>query len=300
MNPKISVCIVTYNHEKYIRQCLQSVVDQKINVEIEIIVCDDCSTDNTREIIAEFSSAYPSIIRPVLLEKNVGAFKNFIQTHNRASGDFVCHCDGDDYFLPGKLQAQYDYISSHQTCSVTWHRMRIEQGEQSYYLGNPSDFLSNGIIDLPVLLRMGSIGLHSSIMYRRSARTTTDDSLKLIDYYYALEFLQSGYGYFIDEVLGVYRKDPVGGSLTSSSKGYELIKKLLAKHYSDFFDLNKQYRRDIFVGVLFDFICDVVLLRKSSLDFFRVLIKTMSIFSVFGVLKVLKVKMRMAKKSNLN
>jgi len=297
MSPKISVCVVTYNHEKYIRQCLQSIVDQKVNVEFEIIVCDDCSTDKTQEVIMEFFHAYPLIIKPVFLEKNIGAYKNFIQIHNRASGDFVSHCDGDDYFLPNKLQAQYDYLSSHPDCAVTWHNMRVEQGDQTYCLGNPSNFLDQGIIDLPVLLRMGSIGVHSSIMYRRLARITTDDQLKLLDYYYALEFLQSGYGYFINEVLGVYRKDPVGGSLTSSSKGYELVKKRLAQHYSDFYDLNRQYRRDIFVGVLFDFIYDAVNCRRSSLDFFILSIKTFSFFSILDVFKVFKIKMFMSKKS---
>jgi glycosyltransferase involved in cell wall biosynthesis len=296
MNPKISVCVVTYNHEKYIRQCLQSVVDQEVNVELEIIVCDDCSTDKTREIINEFSLAYPAIIKPIFLEKNIGAFKNFIQTHNRACGEFVSHCDGDDYFLPNKLQAQFDYLSAHQDCAVTWHHMRIEQNGQHSLLSSPRSYLQQGIIDTSALLRMGSIGAHSSIMYRRSARITRDDNLKLLDFYYALEFLQSGYGYFIDQVFGVYRKVEAGTSMTSSRKGYVSTKTLLARHYSDFYARNKQYRKDIFVGVLFDFIYDVINFRKSSIAFFGVLVKTFSFFSILDVFKVLKIKLRLAQK----
>ncbi|MET3107579.1 glycosyltransferase involved in cell wall biosynthesis [Oxalobacteraceae bacterium GrIS 2.11] len=300
MTPTISVCIVTYNHEKYIRHCLQSVVDQKVDAEFEVIVCDDCSTDQTPKIIEEFAQAYPSIIKPVLLKKNVGAFKNFIQTHNRAAGEFVSHCDGDDYFLPGKLQSQFDYLSKHQYCSVTWHQMKIEQGDQTYYPGNPRTYLKDGIVDLPTLLRMGSIGSHSSIMYRRSARKTSNEELKLLDYYYALEFLQSGYGYFIEASLGVYRKDPVGGSFTSSRDGYIQTKKMLARHYAEFLNSNPQYRKDIFVGALFNFVYDLISFRESCLEFLVVLIRSFSASAILDLITVVKIKIRLAKRVDVD
>jgi glycosyltransferase involved in cell wall biosynthesis len=60
--PKVSVCIVTYNQEQYIRQCLQSVVDQEVDFEVEIIVSDDCSTDSTPQIVQEFAEKNKNII----------------------------------------------------------------------------------------------------------------------------------------------------------------------------------------------------------------------------------------------
>ena len=76
--PKVSVCVVTYNQEKYIRQCLQSIVDQETNFNFEILVSDDCSTDATRTIVLEFASKYPEIVKPMFRDRNVGAVKNFV------------------------------------------------------------------------------------------------------------------------------------------------------------------------------------------------------------------------------
>jgi cellulose synthase/poly-beta-1,6-N-acetylglucosamine synthase-like glycosyltransferase len=70
--PKVSVCVVTYNQEKYIGQCLQSVVDQETDFDFEVLVADDCSTDGTRLILHEFANKYPGIVKPILSEVNVG------------------------------------------------------------------------------------------------------------------------------------------------------------------------------------------------------------------------------------
>ena len=99
-SPKVSVCMVTYNQEKYIRQCLQSIIDQKTNFDFEVLVSDDCSTDSTRKIILEFASNYPKIVKPRFRERNVGALENFVLIHNAARSEYVAHCDGDDLFLP--------------------------------------------------------------------------------------------------------------------------------------------------------------------------------------------------------
>ena len=69
---KVSVCVVTYNQEKYIRKCLQSIIDQKADFDFEIIIADDCSTDNTPTIIQEFYAKYPEIVKPIFREKNIG------------------------------------------------------------------------------------------------------------------------------------------------------------------------------------------------------------------------------------
>ena len=74
--PMVSVGIITYNHEKYIRQCLEGVMMQKTTFPIEVIIGEDCSTDNTKKIIQEFELAYPDIIKPIYQPVNVGAALN--------------------------------------------------------------------------------------------------------------------------------------------------------------------------------------------------------------------------------
>ena len=81
---KVSVCVLTYNQEKYIRQCLQSIVDQKTDFKFDLIVSDDCSTDSTRAIVQEFEERYPNIVKPILHKKNIGAYKNYFSAHQQA------------------------------------------------------------------------------------------------------------------------------------------------------------------------------------------------------------------------
>ena len=202
--PKVTVCVVTYNQEKYIAQCLQSIVDQKTNFEFEVIVSDDCSTDKTRKIIEEFASKY-SNVKPLLRTENIGAFENFKQTHALAKAEFVCHCDGDDYWLPGKLQIQADYLQENKTCNVTWTRMRIKNEKSGVEL---CDLISDDILKMKFyrgdIIQLLAIGLHSSKMYRNS--TITEPDFHMMDYYTNVEHVSDGYACFVGtKCYGVYR-----------------------------------------------------------------------------------------------
>jgi len=168
--PKVSVCVVTYNQLKYIRQCLQSIVDQETDFDFEVIVADDCSTDGTREIVLEFAELYPDVVKPVFHEKNIGPYKNFIFVHTRATGEYIAHVDGDDYCLPGKLQAQADYLNQHEDCNIVWHRMNIlYQDEMKMYEDNFSFIgLTRNKFFVDDIICNITIGLHSSKMYRSS------------------------------------------------------------------------------------------------------------------------------------
>lgn len=115
--PKVSVCVVTYNQEKYIRQCLQSIVDQATDFDFEVIVGDDCSTDGTSEIVEFFLSKYPLVVRYIRQGKNVGPFRNLMDTCKMAKCEFIAHCDGDDFWLPNKLQTQISFLEGNKNVS---------------------------------------------------------------------------------------------------------------------------------------------------------------------------------------
>ena len=76
--PKVSVCVVTYNQEKYIRQCLQSIVDQETDFDFEVIVSDDCSMDGTCAIVQEFVEKYPGMVKPIFHDRNMGALRSVV------------------------------------------------------------------------------------------------------------------------------------------------------------------------------------------------------------------------------
>ncbi len=124
---QVSVVSIAYNHEKYIRQCLDSLLMQKTNFAFEIIIHDDASTDCTADIIREYEAKYPDIIKPIYQSQNqhsqgVDTWSNFI--YPRARGRYVAYCEGDDFWTdPYKLQKQFDALEAHPQCCFSMHKV---------------------------------------------------------------------------------------------------------------------------------------------------------------------------------
>ncbi len=106
-DPVVSVLIVTYNHEKFIRAAIDGVVKQASGVNFELIIGEDRSTDNTLGICLEYQRKFPELIRIVTWQDNIGVNKNFFRILGRARGKYIALCDGDDYWTdPEKLAKQ--------------------------------------------------------------------------------------------------------------------------------------------------------------------------------------------------
>lgn len=113
-NIKVSVMVLAYNHEKYIRKALESMVSQQTNFKFEIVIGEDKSTDNTRAIIREYYERYPDIIKPLFRKKNLGATRNVAATLRKCTGEYVAFMECDDFWTdPLKLQKQADFLDSH-------------------------------------------------------------------------------------------------------------------------------------------------------------------------------------------
>lgn len=126
MDKKVSVVCVTYNQEKYIRQALDSIVQQKTNFSFQIFVGDDASTDGTAQIISEYANKYPELIIHVLREKNIGPGNNSIDLYKRVNTPYVAVCDGDDYWCDEyKLQKQVDFLDSHPDYTTVFSQSRV-------------------------------------------------------------------------------------------------------------------------------------------------------------------------------
>lgn len=114
-HPVVSVSMITYNHEHYIRQAIESVMMQKTDFEFELVIGEDCSQDKTREICFEYQKKYPDKIRVLWWHENVsklGGNNRRCRAHCR--GEFVAFCEGDDYWIdPLKLQKQVDVMRRH-------------------------------------------------------------------------------------------------------------------------------------------------------------------------------------------
>ena len=111
----VSVICVTYNHEKYIREALDSILMQKTNFEFEILIGEDCSTDGTRDILEEYEKKCPGRFRMYYREKNLGATKNEYELFMDAKGKYIAALELDDIWTdPLKLQKQYDFLEIHE------------------------------------------------------------------------------------------------------------------------------------------------------------------------------------------
>lgn len=112
--PLVSICSTTYNREKYIGQAIDSWLAQKTNFNFEIVISDDCSTDNTVQIIEDYILKNPQIRFKLLKsEENQGFVRNSVKVYESAEGKYIAQCDGDDYWIdPLKLQKQVDFLEN--------------------------------------------------------------------------------------------------------------------------------------------------------------------------------------------
>ncbi len=251
---KVSVCVVAYNQENYIRECLDSIVNQETTVDYEIIVVDDGSTDGTRSIINEFANKY-DVIRPVYNKENLGVYQTFVKAHNLATGEYVCHCDGDDRWLADKLAKQVCFLDNNLDYSVVWCRMNLFNDFGGFLSGESfkySDIFPDSIITLDDALKFGSVAAHSSIMYRRKFRITKEiKEFPLIDYYYTLEFLSSGKGKILKDVLAEYRVNAHSAITTTNGQDLMLCNLLYLGKY---LKLDKKYKKPIFINACFNLV----------------------------------------------
>ena len=137
-NPLVSIVCITYNHEPYLRQALDGFLMQKTSFAYEIVLAEDCSTDNTRKICEEYAAKYPGIIHYIWSDNNVGAVENEARALRVARGEYIALCEGDDYWTDSmKLQKQVAFMESHPKYSVTFHRYKIHyQGTDTWQEDN--------------------------------------------------------------------------------------------------------------------------------------------------------------------
>lgn len=214
--PDISVCVVTYNQQRYIEQCLRSVIEQKVNARMEILVGDDCSNDQTGEIVRALSGEYPDMLHYFRRPDRLGASRNLKELLKAARGNLVARIDGDDYWLPGKLQAQVEYMQTHPGCSAVYtNAIVLAHDDTPYGLFNN---VGDAAFSLSDMVRKGNFLNNSSVLFRKQS---IPDWLaieeQLIDY--RINLLHARYGYLghIGEPLTVYRRGAPGSIVNQNN-----------------------------------------------------------------------------------
>ena len=143
MLPLVSVCVITYNQSRYIRQCLDSILNQVVDFNIEICIGEDASSDGTREIFQEYARRYPNIIRLFLRDRkdviqidgNPTGTYNFFETLRSCRGDYIAICEGDDYWIDVfKLKKQLEALLKSSQSTICYSNVSVvyEDGRMSH------------------------------------------------------------------------------------------------------------------------------------------------------------------------
>jgi len=214
---KVSACIITYNHEKYIKDCLDGALAQKVNFDYEIVVSEDCSTDNTRKILLDYQKKYPDKIKLFLNEKNLGLSGNWLKSWTRCNCDYMAICEGDDYWTnPNKLQKQIDFLEANPDFALSSHNANVMQDGKFIRVYCPPNHPE--IMDLSYLLTYGSGVATCSLVIRKKTIENLPDWLpQMHSHDLNVQILAARYGKmkYFSEIMGVYRKTKTGAGFTS-------------------------------------------------------------------------------------
>lgn len=230
----VSICCVTYNHGEYIKQALDSFLAQKTRFNIEILIHDDASTDNTPQIIKKIEEKYPTIIKPIYQKENqLSKGIPISNTFNfpRARGKYIALCEGDDYWTdPYKLQKQVDFLEANPEYNLTCHRYQTynettktltEDGNEDCFTAGNEDGLT---FDALYIFRRW-ISKTLTVVFRNDHNYSS----LLSQYQYARDvhlfyhILKNGKGFFFPFIGGVYRVHD-GGVFSASSQMDKLTK----------------------------------------------------------------------------
>lgn len=256
----VSICCLTYNHEKYIKKALDGFVNQITDFDYEILIHDDCSTDNTVEIIKEYVEMYPKIIKPIYQKEN--QYSKGIKVSNvfqfpRAIGKYIAMCEGDDYWCDNhKLQKQFDALENNPNCSFCTHIVQhVDETGKIVNRLQPSssldllvyeDIIPNSLIFKNILTKTIISFQTSSYFFKREYIMEYLESLSIKlncldcgDVPLTWYLFTRGDCYFINSIMSCYRENSIGSWSIKCSK----IENSL-KHFEkliDFFNIFNKY-----------------------------------------------------------
>ena len=209
--PLVSIVCITYNHEQYIKQCLDGFFMQKTNFEYEVLIHDDASTDKTADIIRSYEKKYPSIIKPIYQLEN--QYSKGVKLGNLlyslASGKYIAVCEGDDYWTdPLKLQKQVEFLEENPEYVLTCHRYnKLDFENNKWYSDDQDRLFRNNHEGISFVYPFKTwITKTLTLVFRKSALSNMSYYKgKNRDTVLVYFLMKSGKGYCFNEIMGVYR-----------------------------------------------------------------------------------------------
>ncbi len=271
-NYLVTICTITYNQQEYIEDALKSILMQKTNFPFQVIISDDCSTDNTAQIIKKYEKMYPDKIKAFYNNQNIGAHQNYIFCLSQAKSKYLVVNEGDDYFLdPYKLQKQVDFLEKNPDYSICFHPVKIIYENSKKIRTYPKNTLFNHNFNFKTLLEHNFIQTNSA-MYRWGF---CDTNIKEVfprdilpgDWYLHLLHAKTGKIKMLKSKMSAYRKHS-GGIWFEKFKGQNNLvygTKIINFHkavWENITDKSEEYLNKVFLPV-FKNISDIYYLNGN-------------------------------------
>lgn len=217
-SPLISVRVLTYNHEKYIAQCIDSILSQNVDFDFEIVIGDDCSKDETYNICKYYQSKYPKIIKLVHNRRNLGLIENFCNINKLLRGKYIAVCAGDDYWIDNlKLNKQLAIMEKYANVSAVFTDKEVVDDQGNVLIqekSSCSSIITEGVYSLMDLFEHPQKYSSLTMMYRKCASDNIEamynkvKSAFLEDYTFWVCLGTQGDFYFITDKTVAYRQNP--------------------------------------------------------------------------------------------
>lgn len=227
---KVSVLMITYKHENFIKEAIESILSQIVNFDVELIISDDFSPDFTKEVVNSIVNTSTVIIRYFRQTENIGMQKNFEFTYSKATGEYIALCEGDDYWIDNlKLQKQIDFLDQNIKYTLCASQSIIlKKGGTFKNTTKTGEIVFDDVIEKNVIST-------ASIVYRSTSLSYLSKMLYQVpagDWMLQILALESGLGYIFKDFMSVYRvhNDGVWSQLSKKKMGMLGIQTLVILH----------------------------------------------------------------------
>ncbi len=254
--PMVSVFVMVYNHAAFLKECLEGMLIQKCNFNFDIVVGEDCSPDNSREILLDYQKKYPGKFKLLLHETNIGASKNQMEVYKNCKGKYIAMCEGDDYWTdPLKLQKQVDFLEANEDY-VLIHSDIFLKNSSGEYINSLRNTISkiirwpkNKDTNVVKYLVKGNYIMTLTVLITKNALfealekiTKNDNEIAIIDYTLFLELSKLGKIHYQQEKTAVYRILP-----NSASNSIDIDNRL--RYIESTINISRFYNQKFSVGI---------------------------------------------------
>jgi len=242
--PEISVCVITFNHEQFIAEAINSILAQKIDVPYEIVISDDSSTDRTRSLCQGLADRHPTIINLLPEKENLGITGNFYRALSSCRGRYIAICEGDDFWIDDrKLAIQFGFLEENPGYGLVYTDVEIKNtttevlSHPHYYAGDVFDKLLQGnfINTLTVFFRKDLLELPS---------VSSKQLRYAFDHFYWLRIAAAVRIFYMPERSGCYRIHGnnffLTGRVTSKNERQKLYPGFILDSIHFFLDRNNE------------------------------------------------------------